>query len=386
MFRLSRFRLSRGIWAACCLAAAAAPALAQMPGGGGPPAVGVVTVAETELTETTEFNGRVEATDRVNVVARVAAFLEEQLFIEGGDVKKGDLLFRLERPPYEAEVEARQAAVAQAQAQLDNADTAYARADQLRKSGSGSQSALDNALAAQRTAAAQLRSARAALHASQINLDYTEIRSPIDGRIGRASVTVGNVVSATSGTLATVVSQDPMHVTFPVPTRQLIALQQKYAEEGGAGRGLKIRLRLPDGRMYDQVGTLGFVDVSVASATDSVTLRGTIPNPVDGHGRRELFNDEFVRVVLEAVTPQKVLAIPRSAVLIDQQGDYVYVVDAENVAEVRRVRLGQSSAATATIIEGLSAGETIVVEGVQRVRPRSPVSPEPVAAPQAARG
>ncbi|MGI6246923.1 MAG: efflux RND transporter periplasmic adaptor subunit [Pseudochelatococcus sp.] len=375
-----------GLVASCCLIALSAPALAQMPGGGGPPAVGVVTVRETDMTETTEFNGRVEAIDRVNIVARVSAFLEEQLFVEGADVKKGDLLFRLERPPYEADVEAKEAAVAQAQAQHENANTAFDRAEQLRRSGSGSQSALDNALAARRTAAAQVRSAEAALHVSQINLDYTEIRSPIDGRIGRASVTVGNVVSATSGPLATVVSQDPMHVTFPVPTRRLIELQQKYAAEGGTGKALRIRLRLPDGRVYDQVGTLGFVDVSVASATDSITLRGSIPNPARENGRRELFNDEFVRVILEAVTPQKVLAIPRAAVLIDQQGDYVYVVNKENVAGVRRIRLGQSSAGTATVVEGLAAGDTIIVEGVQRVRPQAPVTPQPLPARQAARG
>ncbi|MFC0216885.1 membrane fusion protein (multidrug efflux system) [Pseudochelatococcus lubricantis] len=379
-------RSFRGLVAACCLIVLAAPALAQMPGGGGPPAVGVVTVQETELTETTEFNGRIEATDRVNLVARVSAFLEEQLFVEGADVKSGDLLFRLERPPYEADIEAKEAAVAQAQAQLDNANTAFDRADQLRKSGSGSQSALDNALAAQRTAAAQLRAARAALRVSQINLDYTEIHSPIDGRIGRVSATVGNVVSPTTGTLATVVSQDPMHVTFPVPTRQLVELQQRHAAEGGVSKGLRLRLRLPDGRAYHLVGTLDFVDVSVAAATDSITLRGSIANPADENGRRELFNDEFVRVILESVTAQKVLAIPRAAVLTDQQGNFVYVVNAEKVAEVRRVRIGQSSAGTATVVDGLVVGDTIVVEGVQRVRPGAPVTPEPLPAQPATGG
>lgn len=365
----------------CLVSVFAAPALAQMPGGG-PPAVGVAVVESKDIAETTEFNGRIEAVDRVNVVARVSAFLEEQLFREGADVKKGELLFRLERPPYEADVEAKQAAIAQAQAQLDNANTAFERADQLQKSGSGSQSSLDNARAAQRTAAAQLRSAEAALRISRINLGYADIGSPIDGRIGRAAVTIGNVVSPSSGTLVTVVSQDPMRVTFPVPTRKLIELQQKHAAEGGATKGLSIKLRLPDGRLYDQTGKLDFVDVSVAAATDSITLRGSIPNPVGEDGHRELFNDEFVRVILEAVTPQKVLAIPRSAVLIDQQGDYVYVVNAEKVAEIRRVKLGQSTAGTAAVLEGLSAGDNVIVEGVQRVRPNTPVNPQPMAPKQ----
>ncbi|MGA0565150.1 efflux RND transporter periplasmic adaptor subunit [Ancylobacter sp. VNQ12] len=374
---------SRGrLWATCCLLALlSSSALAQTPAGA-PPAVGVVTVEPTEVTESTEFNGRIEAVDRVNIVARVSAFLEEQLFREGADVKKGDILFRLERPPYEADVDAKRAAVSQAQAQLDNADLAFERADQLRKSGSGSQTALDNAVAAQRTAAAQLRASEAALRASEISLGYTEIRSPVDGRIGRASVTIGNVVSSSSGTLVTVVSQDPMYVTFPVPTRKLIELQEK----GGAAKAFRIRLRLPDGRFYDQIGVLDFVDVSVAGATDSITLRGTIPNPMRANGQRELFNDEFVRVVLESVTSRRVLAIPRAAVMTDQQGNFVYVVNADNIAEIRRVGLGQSTADTAVILEGLAEGERVVVEGIQRVRPQTPVTPEPMQSPMAKQG
>ncbi|RAX41171.1 efflux RND transporter periplasmic adaptor subunit [Rhizobium tropici] len=352
----------------------ATSASAQMPGAGGPPPVGVVTVTETAINETTEFNGRIEATDKVNIVARVSAFLEEQLFTEGADVKKGDLLFRLERPPYEADLEAKAASVAEAQATLENANIAFDRADQMHKSGSGSQSTLDNALATQRTSAAQLRSAQAALRSSQINLDYTEIRSPIDGRIGRAAVTVGNVVSASSGTLVTVVSQDPMYVTFPVPTRKLIEFQQKRTS--GGSEGLRLRLRLPDGRIYDQTGILDFLDVSVASDTDSITVRGAIANPVIHNGQRELFNDEFVRVIVEAVTPQKVLAIPRAAVLTDQQGDYVYTVGADNVVQIRRIKLGQSTAETATVLDGLAVGDKVVAEGVQRVRPNAPVTPQ----------
>ena len=355
------------------------PALAQMPSGG-PPAVGVATVAPEDVRPTTEFNGRVEAIERLNAVARVTAFLEERLFTEGTDVKKGDLLFRLERAPFAAEVAAKQAAVAQAQAQLDNANLTFDRADKLQKSGTGSQSTLDNAVASQRTAQAQLQSAKAALQIAQINLDYTEISTPIDGRIGRMAVTVGNVVSPSSGALVSVVSQDPMYVTFPVPTRKLIELQQEHAAEGGAEGGLRLRLRLPDGRLYGEVGQLDFIDPNVAANTDSITVRGKIANPPDANGQRELYNDEFVRVVLEAVKPQQVLAVPRAAVMTDQQGDFVYVVGADKITQVRRVKLGQSTAGKARVIEGLSGGETIVVEGVQRVRPNTPVDPQPAMA------
>lgn len=370
--------------AATCLSLAfAVPALAQMPGGGGPPAVGVAAVQPQEVRETTTFNGRVEAIERLNAVARVTAFLNERLFTEGTDVKKGDLLFRLERAPFEAEVAAKQAAVAQAQAQLDNANLAFDRADRLQKTGAGAQSTLDNAVASQRTAEAQLQSANAALKVAEINLGYTEIRSSINGRIGRTATTVGNVVTPTSGVLATVVSQDPMYVTFPIPTRKLLALQQEHAAEGGAKKGLRIRIYLPDGRLYGEVGQLDFIDPNVAASTDSISVRGRIANPLDANGQRELYNDEFVRVVLEAVKPDEVLAVPRAAVMTDQQGSYVYVVTKDRVAEIRRVKLGPSTAGQAAVREGLSPGDTVVVEGVQRVRPNAPVDPQPAMAQQA---
>ena len=212
------------------------------------PSVGVVTVKRQPMTDSYEFNGRIEPINSVNIVARVAAFLEKQLFTEGTDVKKGDLLYVLEQPPYQATVDVQRAAIAQAQAQLDNDNISLWRAQQLLQRNAGTQEAVDTAQAIQRTAAAQLQSAQAQLETAQINLGYTEILSPIDGRIGRTSVTVGNVVSPNSGVLTTVVSQDPMYVLFPVPTRRAIELREEYAENGGFD-AVKIRLRLPDGRI-----------------------------------------------------------------------------------------------------------------------------------------
>ena len=357
---------------------AASPALAQMPGGG-PPAVGTITARPQAITETTEINGRIQAIGRVDLTARVNAYLQEQLFVEGAEVKKGDLLFRLEQPPFEADAEAKRAAVDQAQAQLDYADLALGRAEQLLKTSSGSQSTADNARAAQRTAAAQLRSAQAQLRQSEINLGYTEIRSPIDGRIGRIQVTLGNVVGPSSGALATVVSQDPAYVVFPISVNRLLQLREEFAAQGGL-EAMKIRLRLPDGRLYREVGKLQFVDVAVARDTDSIILRGTIANPPLAGGGRELTHDEMVRVLLEGSKLREVLAIPRAAILTDQQGDYVYVVSNKNVAERRRVKLGQSTAQIASVIDGLKDGDQVIVEGVQRARPNAPVTPTPAAA------
>lgn len=341
------------------------------------PAVGVVTVATTSITTTTEINGRVESIGRVGLMARVSAFLDAQLFVEGDEVKKGDVLFRLERPPYEAEVEARRAAVAQAQAQLENADLTLGRVSALLSTPAGNKSSVDNARAAQLTASAQVRLAEAQLKQALINLDYTEITSPIDGRIGRVSATVGNVVGPSSGALATVVSQDPMYVTFPMSVRRLQELYRDLDANGGLG-SVRVRLRLPDGSLYGPAGKLEFVDTNVARDTDSIIMRGTIPNPVLPSGRRQLTNDELVRVILESGRQREMLAVPRAAILTDQQGDYVYVVGEKDIAQQRRVKLGQSTPQTATILEGLREGERVVVDGIQRVRPNTVVAPTPV--------
>jgi membrane fusion protein (multidrug efflux system) len=354
-----------------------------------PPAVGVVTVERGPMTESYEFNGRIQAINSVKIVARVTAFLEKELFVEGSDVKKGDLLYTLEQPPFQAAVDVQKAAVAQAEAQLENDNIALKRAQYLVQKDAGTQMALDNAQATQRTAAAQVKLAQAQLETAQINLDYTQIRSPIDGRIGRTSVTPGNVVTPTSGTLTTVVSQDPIYVVFPIPTRRALELREQYADKGGFD-ALKVRLRLPGGRIYGQTGKLDFVNNTIAQDTDTLLWRGTIPNPVlgsetvGGVRQRELVADEFVTVLIESVQPRQVIAVPRAAILADQQGSYLYVVDAHDVARQRRVKLGQSTPETAAIVEGLMEGERVVVDGIQRVRPNAPVAPAP-ASPAASR-
>ena len=363
--------------------AAGLPAVAQPAGPSAPPAVGTVEAVRRPVTQSNEFIGRVLAVNRVELVARVSAFLQEQLFEEGAEVKQGDVLYRLESAPYEAEVAVREAAVTQAEAALANARLTLQRAQELRSTGAGTQVALDDAIAQERSAAAQLVAAQAQVRQAQINVGYTEIRSPIDGRIGRSAVDAGNVVGPGSGVLATIVSEDPMHVVFAVPMPTALNLRSRYADRGGFA-AVTIRLRLPDDRMYDQAGKLEFVDVAVGQNTDTITLRGTIPNPLLSHGAgggarlRELINGQFANVVLEAVEPVQAVVIPREAVLSDQRGDFVYVVDAESKAERRSVRLSASTTPTSAVIaEGLQEGEKVVLEGVQRVQPSAPVSAAP---------
>jgi len=363
---------------------AAAVARAQL-APAGPPAVGVVEAAKRPVTETSEFLGRIEATNRVSVVARVTAFLEKRHFNEGAEVKTGDLLYQLERGPFEADLGSKQAMVAQLQATLENAKLTAGRARTLLGGPAGQQSSYDAAIANQRSFEAQVEAAQAQVQLSQINLDYTEIHSPIDGKIGRTAVTEGNVVSPSSGTLTTIVSQDPMYVTFPVSVRESLELRERYATRGGF-KAVVIKVRLPDGRLYGQTGQLNFVNNTIAQNTDTITLRGVIPNPTlyasspTGSTLRELTDGEFVSVLLEGVQPVEVLAIPRSAVLSDQQGDYVFTVGADNKAEQHRVKLGQSTSTIAAVVSGLAPGDKVIAEGLQRVRPGQPVAPGPASA------
>ena len=351
----------------------------------GPPAVGVLEAVKRPIIESNEFLGRIEAVNRVAVVARVTAFLDKRNFVEGAEVKTGDLLYQLERGPFEADLESKQAQVEQLKATLVNARLTTDRARTLLGGPAGQQSTYDAALANQQSLEAQVKAAEAQVDLSQINLNYTEIRSPIDGRIGRTSVTEGNVVTPSSGVLTTIVSQDPMYVTFPVSVREGVMLRDRYATRGGFN-AVVIRLRLPDGRPFNQVGKLNFLNNTIDQNTDTILLRGEIPNPplfnqqTAGGGLRELTDNEFVTVLLEGVQPVEVLAIPRSAVLSDQQGDHVFVLGADNKAEQRQIKLGQSTSTIAAVTSGLSEGEKVIVEGLQRVRPGQPVAPGPASA------
>jgi membrane fusion protein, multidrug efflux system len=353
---------------------------------GAPPAVGIVRAERQQITETDEFIGRIQAVNRVVLVARVTGFLEQRLFAEGAEVKKGDLLYQIEKPPFQAAVDAAQATVEQMEAQHRNAQLTLQRQQTLLSGPAGQQSNVDAALASERALAAQIAGAQAQLETAQINLGYTEIRAPIDGKISSTSVTEGNVVSPTSGILATIVSQDPMYVLFSISLRAGLDLRARYAAKGGYS-AVVIKLRLPDGRIYREEGKLNYASPTVAENTDTIVARGVIPNPVfldmtaEQPGSRELVDGEFVTVLLEGVEPVTVLTIPRAAVLSDQQGDYVYVVDAQNKAEVRRIQQGQSTPTVAVITSGLKEGELVISEGVQRVRPGEAVSAGPATPP-----
>ena len=359
------------------------PALAQG-GPPGPPAVGTSVVQPQSITQSEEFVGRVQATNRVDLVARVTGFLTKRLFTEGEEVKPGELLYQIEKPPFEADVQAKQALVAQASAQLANASITLGRATTLLNTPAGQRSTVDDATASQRSQAAMLLGAQANLATSQINLGYTDITAPIAGKIGRTNITIGNVVSPSTGTLATIVSQDPMYVYFPIAVRTTLELRDRYADKGGT-KAVIVKLRLPNGQIYAPDGHIDFIDPTVAPNTDTISIRALIANPYYPGAQpgtpadRELTDGEFVTVLLQGAVPIRTLAIPQAAVLSDQQGSYVWVVGADNKAVQRRVTLGQTAGALVMVAAGLKQGETIVSDGVQRVRPGQAVNPAPAA-------
>ncbi len=361
-----------------------------------PPAVGVTAVHSQPVTTSAQYIGRIQAIDRVALVARVTAYLDRRLFDEGAEVKKGDLLYVLEQGPFQAQVLAQQGALAQAQANVVNARVNFQRQAELLRTPAGQKQAYDNASESAQSGAANVLTAQGNLQSAQIQLGYTEIRAPVDGRITSTAVNQGNVVSPTSGTLATIVTQDPMYVVFPAATRDVLALQKKYQNSGGVGRAA-IRLTLGDGSIYDHDGHLDYVSPTVSTDTDTITLRATIANPkrspdAGGNGltSRELVDGEFVTVTVQDPHPVERLVIPRAAVLADQQGDYVFTVDAQHHARRVNLRLGETVGADSVVLSGLTEGEGVIVDGLQRVRNGglvSPTTPQPVVAdPDAAQG
>jgi membrane fusion protein (multidrug efflux system) len=329
-----------------------------------PPSVSVRAVVSRQVTETGNFIGRVVAIDKVDVVARVPGFIEERNFTEGQAVKKGDLLFRIEQDTYKAAVDQQTANLAKAQANEVNANLQLERAQALVKNQNVPQATVDQLAAAEQSAQADVLQAKALLEQANINLGYTEIRTPIDGRIGLADYTVGNLVSPTSGRLATIVSQDPIYVTFQASEADIITYKRRVAASADKDPHVTIHIKLPDGSIYPYAGVTNFLDVQVQSETDTVTARATVPNP-----NNELTPGGIVSVIVERGKPRFALLVPQSAVLLDQAGHYVMVVDAEMKVEQRRVTTGPEHGPDVEVLSGLKEGELIIIDGIQKVRP-----------------
>ena len=346
IFRLIRTSTSLGLLMAtvfCC-----GGSLAQS---APPPSVSVRPVVSRQVTETGDFVGRVAAVNKVDIVARVTGFIGKRNFTEGQMVKTGDLLFRIEPDTYKAAVDQQAANLAKAQATEVNANLQLQRAQALVKNQNVPQATVDELAAAEQSAQADILQARALLEQAKINLSYTEIVSPIDGRIGIARYTVGNLVSPSTGVLATIVSQDPIYVTFQASEADVVEYRRRVAASVDKDPHVVVHIRLPDGSIYSHPGLTNFLDVQVQADTDTVTARALLPNP-DG----ELIPGGVVGVIVERGKPRYALLVPQAAVLLDQAGHYVLVVDNSKKVEQRRITTGPDHGKNVEVENGTQGG------------------------------
>jgi membrane fusion protein (multidrug efflux system) len=367
-----RLRICALLGAGLVVALFGAPAQAQQ--GAPPPAVLVQPAELKPIADQSEFIGRAAAVDKVELRARVKGFLGPRKFKDGDMVKEGQVLFLIEPEPYQAAVDQKTAQRDAAKAALANADVQLYRAEELLRSRTGTQVTYDQRLSEQLQAKAQLEDASAQLRDAEIQLSYTQIKSPIDGRIGRASVSPGNIVGPDSGVLATVVSENPIRVLFSITQRELLEARR---DSSASGDGLVVRLRLADGSLYKDKGKLDFIDVTADAKTDGQMVRAVFDNK-DGL----LTDGQTVRVIVEGEKVPTVVAVPQAAIAQDQSGPYLFIVTDKNVAEQRRIKIGVARDGLVAVTEGLKAGEKVIIQGQQRVRQGMTVNPS-VAPPSA---
>ncbi|SHM76799.1 efflux RND transporter periplasmic adaptor subunit [Rhizobacter sp. OV335] len=366
---------------ACGAKDGAAGGAGAAPGGAGappPPEVGVVTVAPREVGLVTELPGRLEASRVAQVRARAAGILQKRLFREGSDVKAGQALFQIDSAPYVANQQSAQAALARAQANLTQATAQAERYKPLIEANAISKQDFVNAVAAQKSAEADVASARAALQTSQINLGYASVTSPIAGRIGRALVTEGALVGQGEATQLAVVQQiNPMYVNFTQSTTETLklrkALEAGKLKRAGADDAAIVRIVLEDGTEYAKPGRLLFSDLTVDATSGQITLRAEVPN-ADGL----LLPGMYVRVRLEQAQVDGAIALPQQAVTRTNQGDTVMVVGADGKVSPRPIKIGSAAQDGQWLVtDGLKPGEQVMVDGFQKLRGPGPVKPVP---------
>ncbi|MCB1856765.1 MAG: efflux RND transporter periplasmic adaptor subunit [Gammaproteobacteria bacterium] len=334
-----------------------------------PPGVLVAEARPEQIRDTVEFIGRTVAVNDVSLNAQVSGYLQEILFEEGGEVREGELLFKIDPAIYAAQVAAAKGSVAKASAALVRADKDLARYRELLKKQSVSRQQVDQAESDQLQAAAEVQAAEASLKKAETDLSFTEIRAPIDGRIGRALVSTGNLVGPQSGELARLVELDPIYVNFSVSESDLLDVKQKRknltVEERGNERGkLSVALRLANRSVYPHTGEIDFLDNVVDPKTGTVTLRAKFDNPDDF-----LVPGLFVSTILSTEERTTELMIPQAAVQEDQAGRFVMVVAPDDTVERRKITTGRQIGANLVVTTGLNPEERVVVEGIQKVRP-----------------
>ena len=390
----SRLRLSRVaplaalalalLVSACGQKSENAPATGKGPGGPPPAEVGVVTVESRPVGLVTELPGRLEASRVAQVRARAAGILLHRLFVEGSDVRAGQPLFKIDPNSLQAVVSAGQATLARAQATLVQANAQVERYKPLLDANAISKQDYTNAVAAQKTAEADVAAAKANLQTGQINLGYATVTAPISGRIGRALVTEGALVGQGEATPLALIQQiNPMYVNFTQSTTEVLALRKavesgKFRRADGADAA-SVEIVLEDGSVYGQRAKLLFSDLSVDPTSGQITLRAEVPN-----ARGLLLPGMYVRVRLEQAETPTGIVVPQQAVQRGSTGDSVMVVAADGTVSPRPVKVGTAQGGDWVVLDGLKPGEMVMVDGFQKLRGNAPVKPVPWQRPQPA--
>ncbi|MEP3278289.1 MAG: efflux RND transporter periplasmic adaptor subunit [Stappiaceae bacterium] len=333
------------------------------------PSVIVQSAGKVAVENRESFFGRAEAVKTVAIQARIEGILEKRLFTEGKLVKAGETLYQINKAAFQADVDKAAADLAGAQATAKNAEIELERQRELLKKGDVAQSIVDASAATFGSDKAAVDAAAADLETAKINLGYTAITSPIDGRIGKTAINVGNLVSSSSGTLATITSIDPIYVNFFVSEKELLERREQGAITKDGSR-LEVSIGLANGKEYSSFGTINFVDIEVQESSDTIELRAQFEN-----GEGLLIPGQFVTVRLKDPEAKPVISVPQSALQLDQKGHFVFLVNEKNVVERRDVTLGQQLRGVWAVSSGLNEGDKVIVQGLQKVKAGEEVSP-----------
>ena len=374
-------RSGAGVLLAALLSVGPTLALAQQPA---PPPVEVTVVSAAPQTTpaTFEFTGKTESSRSVEIRARVEGYLDKIAYTEGDFVRVGQPLFQLDPQPFQAALDNARGDLARAEAQLSNARATLARVRPLAKANALSQKDLDDAVAAERSAQAQVQSAKAQTRTAELNLGYTSIKSPLNGLAGKSEFREGSLVTpGASSLLTTVVQLDPAWVNFGAGENDVLKFrQQKASGQLKVAKNVEVELVLGDGSVYPHKGRIDYVAPTIDQQTGTLAMRAEVPNP-----NRALSPGQFVRVRIQGVERANVIVVPQRAVMQGPQGKFVYVVGAEDKTEVKPIQVGDFYGEQWIVTSGLSGGEQVIVDGAIKVRPGSPVKiVAPTAAPKPA--